>query len=69
MRTLSLSILAAALSVIGIGGGWLWNRPWAMGLMLLVFVALLVWFVRFRKAVAPVSPAASVMPPPPPPPV
>jgi hypothetical protein len=61
-------ILAALFSVIGIGSGWLWSRPWLLGLMLLAVVAFVAWLVmRGRGGTFP-PPPAPVMPPPPPPP-
>jgi hypothetical protein len=62
-------VLAAVFSLVGVGGGWLWTRPWLLALMLLVVVALVVFLVvRGRRAtVSPVAPPPSPPPPPPPP--
>jgi hypothetical protein len=63
-------VLAALTSIIGIGGGWLWHRPWLLGIVLLAIVSAVVWLLRTRRA-APsvaVAPQAASVPPPPPPP-
>lgn len=66
------SVVAAAVcagitSVVGIGSGWVWHRPWLLVLVLLGVVALVAgtwtWAAR-RRALPPPPPAA--MPPPPP---
>jgi hypothetical protein len=62
-------VLAALTSALGIGGGWLWHRPWLLGIVLLAIVSAAVWLLRARRA-APAGAAAQAvsMPPPPPPP-
>jgi hypothetical protein len=61
-------VLAALTSLMAIGGGWLWNRPWLLGLALAAIVALVVWALRGRRgAPAAAMPMASTPPPPPPP--
>lgn len=65
-------LLAMMLSLLGIGGGWLWHRPWLLGLVLLALAAGVVWLLRLRRgtappAIAPVASSGPRMPPPPPP--
>ena len=66
--------LAALWSLIGIGSGWLWYRPWALALIVLALVAGGVWlWQRTRRpalgaAAMPPAPPSSPPPPPPPPP-
>ena len=65
------ALLAALISLVGIGSGWLWYRPWALGLILIPLVAGAVWWVRRKRVETPPPFAASgneLMPPPPPPP-
>lgn len=64
-------LLAAGLSIVAIASGWLWYRPWLLGLVALVVVALIAWLVMRRsRARATVADGAYVpaSPPPPPPP-
>lgn len=56
--------LAAGFSVLAIGSGWLWYRPWWLFGGVLLLVAAGVLLLRRR----PPSPAAVGPPPPPPPP-
>lgn len=65
-------LLAMMLSLLGIGGGWLWHRPWLLALVLLALAAGVVWLLRMRRgaappAVVPVASSGPSMPPPPPP--
>jgi hypothetical protein len=56
--------LAAGFSLLAIGSGWLWYRPWWLFGGVLLLVAAGVLLLRRR----PPSPAAAGPPPPPPPP-
>jgi hypothetical protein len=60
-------VLAALFSVLGVGGGWLWSRPWLLGAMLLGVFALVAWLIwRARqKTISPPAPPVSMPPPPP----
>ena len=68
-------IFAALLSLIAIGSGWLWYRPWLLGVVVLVIAAGIVWLVKRRSRNAgkladrapPPPPSLSSSPPPPPP--
>jgi hypothetical protein len=71
-------LLAAMFSLLGIGGGWLWTRPWALavvGIGVAALVALVVVRLQRRTphriatpgAVPPAAPAPTAVPPPPPP--
>ncbi|GIX35679.1 MAG: hypothetical protein KatS3mg126_1458 [Lysobacteraceae bacterium] len=59
-------VLAAVVSLVAIGSGWLYHRPWMLGVLLLALAAGLFWALVLR----PRSRAAgrSAGPPPPPPP-
>ncbi len=62
-------ILAALISLVGIGSGWLWYRPWTLGVIVLALVAAVVWLMRRRRVVNPPPFPTSgnvAMPPPPP---
>lgn len=59
-------VLALFTSLLGIGGGWLWHRPWLLGLALLGIAAVVAWLLRARRP-AQVAPPPPAMPPPPPP--
>lgn len=61
-------VLAGLTSLIGIGGGWLWHRPWLLGIVLLAVVSGVVWLVRTRRATpnGATPGGATTMPPPPP---
>ena len=61
-------VLAGLTSLIGIGGGWLWHRPWLLGIVLLPVVSGVVWLVRTRRATpnGATPGGATTMPPPPP---
>lgn len=63
------ALLAALISLVGIGSGWLWYRPWALGLIVLALVAAVVWVLRRRRVdrPPPVPSAGTVAMPPPPP--
>lgn len=56
-------VLAALLSFFAIISGWLYHRPWALGLILIGLAALIYAFMRRKPSMA-----AAVSPPPPPPP-
>jgi hypothetical protein len=56
-------VLALVVSVLAIGSGWLFYRPWAMVLLGGLFVVALVWLFRGKRGTT--VPAASVPPPPP----
>jgi hypothetical protein len=56
-------LLALVLSVLAIGSGWLWYRPWLLAILIGVVVAGLVWLFRGTR-----EPVAAPPPPPPPPP-
>jgi hypothetical protein len=58
-------VLALLTSLLGIGGGWLWHRPWLLGLVLLAIVAAVAWLLRARRTPS-AAPALPPMPPPPP---
>jgi hypothetical protein len=55
-------VLAAFISFVAIASGWLFNRPWLLGLFLIGIALAIVWMVRRGSARA--TPTA--MPPPPP---
>ena len=59
-------LVAALLSVLAIGSGWLWYRPWLLVIFIGVIAAAIVWLFRGMRDV-PVAPAATMPPPPPPP--
>ena len=69
-------VLAAVTSVLAIGSGWLWYRPWLLGVIVLVVAALVVWLFKRRArtpdtraaASVPPAPVYTASPPPPPPP-
>lgn len=66
---LASGILAALISLVGMGSGWLWYRPWALGVIVLALVAAAVWFMRTKRlSNPPPFPALgdAAMPPPPP---
>jgi hypothetical protein len=62
------AVLAALLSAVVIGSGWLWHRPWLLGLVVLAAVAGVVWLLRGRRSATVPPPPPVVSPPPPPPP-
>lgn len=61
-------ILAALFSVLGVGSGWIWSRPWLLGLMLAAIVAAIVLVALRARRTTLGPPAPPPMPPPPPPP-
>jgi hypothetical protein len=67
---IAAGVLAALVSVLAIGSGWLFHRPWALVLLFIVVVGMIVWLMRGRGPVAASSAGAAPPPPPasPPPP-
>lgn len=55
-------LMALVVSVLAIGSGWLWYRPWLLVILVGLVVAGLVWLFRGKREPA----AISVTPPPPP---
>ena len=51
-------VLSALISFVAIASGWLYHRPWLLGLLLIAIAAGLAWLLLRRKA--------QVQPPPPP---
>ena len=69
MAGLASGILAGLISFIAIASGWLFHRPWLLGLLLIALAAGIYWFVaRVRRKAPAVGASASPPPPPPPPP-
>jgi hypothetical protein len=75
--TVLAGLCAALLSIVAIGGGWLWHRPWLLGVVVVLIAAGIVWLVKRRSRNActmaapgspPPPPSLSSSPPPPPPP-
>jgi hypothetical protein len=65
ISTLISGALSALISFVAIASGWLYHRPWLLGLLLIGIACGLAWLLlRRRAAAAPLPPAA---PPPPPP--
>lgn len=60
-------VMAAMFSLLGIGGGWLWSRPWALGVVVIGVAAILALFMLRKRRVAPSMPTTGAVPPPPPP--
>ncbi|MBB5207158.1 TMEM43 family protein [Chiayiivirga flava] len=64
-------LLAAVLSLVAIGSGWVFYRPWLLAVIVIVVVALIAWLVmrRSRRSVTvPPMPAPAPAPSRPPPP-
>lgn len=59
------AVLALVVSVLAIGSGWLFYRPWAMVMLAGLFVVALVWLFRGKRETTAPPPPASVPPPPP----
>ena len=59
-------VLALIVSVLAIGSGWLFYRPWAMVILAGLFAVALLWLLRGKRDVAAPPPPPSVVPPPPP---
>jgi hypothetical protein len=55
--------LALVTSVLAIGSGWLWYRPWLLAILVGLVVAGVVWLFRGKREAVPAG-----TPPPPPPP-
>jgi hypothetical protein len=61
------AVMAAMFSLLGIGGGWLWSRPWALAVVGIGVAALVAFLaLRMRRRAPPAAPLASSPPPPPP---
>lgn len=58
-------VLAAVISFAAIASGWLYNRPWLLGLMLIGVAGLVAWLTLRGKRSGPVGPPPSMPPPPP----
>lgn len=71
INTLVSGVLAATISFVAIASGWLFHRPWLLGVFLLVAAGLLIALFRRTAATAsapPVPTGTGAMPPPLPPP-
>ncbi len=60
-------VLAAIVSIVAIGSGWLFYRPWLLVVIVVVIVGVAMWLVRRRATAVPSDSTASIPPPPPPP--
>nr|WP_282453007.1 TMEM43 family protein [Lysobacter sp. CAU 1642] len=61
-------VLAALISFVAIASGWLYHRPWLLGLMLIAIAAGLGWLLMRGRKAQPAAPRSVPPPPPPPPP-
>jgi hypothetical protein len=59
-------VLALVVSVLAIGSGWLFYRPWALVILAGLFAVALVWRLRGTREARPPPPPVPVPPPPPP---
>lgn len=66
ISTLIGGVLAALISFVAIASGWLFNRPWLLGVLLIGIALGLAWLLLRRRQVD--TPRAAPPPPPPPPP-
>ncbi|MBD8526580.1 TMEM43 family protein [Pseudomarimonas arenosa] len=58
-------VLAGLISFVAIASGWLYHRPWLLGLIVIAIAGLIAWIgLRARKP-TPLAPPSSMPPPPP----
>lgn len=65
VTTAVAGLLAATLGLLTIVSGWLFYRPWLLGILLVAVAAGVVWLSR-RPRAAPAAPMPMTPPPPPP---
>ena len=62
---LASGVLAGLISFVAIASGWLFHRPWLLGLLLIGLAAAIYWLTTQMRRKAPAASASSPPPPPP----